>query len=155
MCSANSIFVSNRLLSDPFDTIAESDIRHIVGNIDRPGICMLIAPEDPQIRPLSNEYIQVTYAQYDSRRDNHFQGTSLHLSFTNWSLPLDSYSMRTTDHSVHYVESAISVIDRGEWVANLDILSVDFGSLIRVAPRGPCSGSHPHQEARDYTLIDN
>ena len=51
MCSENSIFVAGSILSDPFEEIADYDVRRIVGNIGWPGICMLIAPKDPKISP--------------------------------------------------------------------------------------------------------
>ena len=155
MCSENSIFVSNELLSDPFDTIADSDICRIVGSIDRPGTCMLIAPQDSQVRPLSNEYNLVTHAQYNGHRENHFQGTSLHLSFTSWSLPLESCNIRTIDHNIQYIESVISVLDRGKWVADLDILRINFDGLLRIAPSSSCPSSHAESQYHDYTSIDN
>ena len=114
VCSENSIFVVGRMLSDPFEMVAESDMRRIAGSIDRPGICTLIAPYDPQIRPLFDKYNFVMHAQYDGQRGNHFKGTTLHLSFTAWSLPLESDDTRTIDYCVYYIESVVSVLDKGE-----------------------------------------
>ncbi|MCJ1384787.1 hypothetical protein MMC17_007905 [Xylographa soralifera] len=155
MCSDNSIYVAGVVLSDPFQTVASNDVRRIIGNIGHPGICMLIAAKEPKIRPLSENYNVVTHAPYDWKRENNFRGTSLHLSFTDWTLPLETDGMRTIDRDVQLVESIISVMDRGQWVADLDILSVDFASLNRLELTGLCHGSHSDIPAHEYTSLDS
>lgn len=42
---------------------------------------------------------------------------------------LDPDLDRTIDHEVHFIESVISVRESGRWVADLDILSIDFSTL--------------------------
>ncbi|MCJ1387283.1 hypothetical protein MMC18_000124 [Xylographa bjoerkii] len=155
MCSDNSIYVAGVILSDPFQPVASNDVRRIIGNIGHPGICMLIAAKEPRTRPLSKSYNVVTHAPYDWKREDNFKGTSLHLSFTDWTLPLETDGMRTIDCDVQLVESVISVMDRGEWVADLDILSVDFARLNRLEATGFCTGSHSNDPACDYTSLDS
>lgn len=75
---------------------------------------------------LSDKYNVVTHATYDLKRENNFRGTPLHLSFTDWTFPLQTGDTRTIDQSVLVVESVVSVLDRGHWVADLDILDVGF-----------------------------
>ena len=48
-----------------------------------------------------------------------------------------------------------AILDRGEWVADLDILRIDFGHLLRIFPMGSCPGVHSETQDRDYTSIDN
>ena len=155
MCSDNSIYVAGVALADPFQAVASNDIRRIIGNIGHPGICMLIAAKEPQIRSLSTSYNVVTHAAYDWKREDNFTGTSLHLSFTDWTLPLEPEGMRTIDCDVKLVESVISVMDRGVWVADLDILSVDFAHLHRLEATRLCDGSHSDNSAYDYTSLDS
>lgn len=154
MCSENSIFVAAVALSDPFDHAAPDNIKRLVGNIGRPGICFLVAPQDPRIRDLSDQYNVVTHAPYDCKRENNFKGTSLHLSFTNWAFPLEASGVRTIDQDVLVVESVISVLDRGKWVADLDILSIDHEGLIRMNIKCKCESSQEQSEY-DYTSIDS
>ena len=139
VCSENSIYAAVVILSDPFEITEQNAVRRIIGNIGHTGICMLVAPKEPQIRPLSDTFDVVNHAPYDFRRENSFKGTSLHLSFTDWTLPLDTQASRTIDHNVLLVEAVISVQDSGKWVADLDILGVDFDRLTLVRDEGNCS----------------
>jgi hypothetical protein len=126
MSSGNSIYVATKLLSGPETFIPEYHITRIVGNVGLPGITMVLAPHNPRLRGLTDDWRQVRHAKYDFKREDNFRGTTLHLSFTDWKLPLEPQSSGTIDKDVHLMESVISVHDSGEWVADLD--------LIRFAP---------------------
>ena len=97
MCHQNSIYVAGVLLSDPSDRTPENDIRHIVGNIGRRGFSMLVAPQNPMIRPPSKDYKVINHHYYDCNREDNFKGTTLHLSFTEWKNPSDRHERRTHD----------------------------------------------------------
>ena len=45
---------------------------------------------------------------------------------------METQATRTIDPDVSFVESMISIRDRGEWVADLDILAIDFENLSRL-----------------------
>ena len=157
IASGNSIFVISAMVSDPFEELAEDSVKRIVGNIGHTGISMLVAPVEPKIRPLSNQYNLVEHAIYDGKRENNFKGTSLHLSFTDWTLPLEVKGPRgrTIDQEAYLVESVISVLDSGKWVADLDILRIDFEALTRLRQSHQCPG-HPNGRAEhDYTSLDS
>ena len=157
IASGNSIFVIGVIVSDPFDNMAASSIKRIVGNIGRSGICMLVAPFEPKVRPLGNQYNLVEHAAYDGKREDNFRGTSLHLSFTDWTLPLEVKGAegRAIDQEAWLVESVISVLDSGNWVADLDILGIEFEALTRLHVSDQCPG-HPDGRADyDYTSLDS
>lgn len=157
IASGNSLFVIAPLLSDPVDTAAKHCVRRITGNIGRPGISFLIAPIDPKIRPLGDQYNLVSHALYDGKRENNFMSTSLHISFTDWTLPVEAKGTRTglIDQDAYFVESIVSVLDSGKWVADLDILCIDFDVLTRLEPTPRCSGHQTGDSEYDYTSIDN
>ena len=157
IASGNSIFVISAIVSDPFNNLAENSVKRIIGNIGRTGICMLVAPFEPKIRPLGNQYNLVEHAVYDGKRENNFKGTSLHLSFTDWTLPLEVKGAmgRTIDQEAYLVESVISVLDCGKWVADLDILSIDFEALTMLRQSHQCSGHPNGRTDYDYTSLDN
>jgi hypothetical protein len=97
-----------------------------VGNIGRPGLAFLIPPTEPKIRKLSNEsWRHINHAQFDGRIEDCFQQTTIHLGFTAYNLPLrdDSQEDNIIDRPASLVETIVSVHDRGQWVADLDILS--------------------------------
>lgn len=158
LCSEDSIFVAAVVLSDPFDTPAPNDIRRIAGNIGQPGLSILVAPQEPQIRKPSFAFNAVAHEPYDFRRENNFSGTSLHLSFTEWKFPLEASTERTIDQDVMVVESVISVLDRGQWVADLDIMGIDFQGLSRIANKCNNKDEHAsisHDPNYDYFSVDN
>lgn len=147
IASGNSIFVTSLLLSDPMNLSALHRVQRITGNIGRPGIGLLTAPMKPKIRPLSDQFHLVNHSIYDGNREDHFKSTSVHLSFTDWQLPIDARGDRngTIDQEVHMVESVVSVLESGKWVADLDVFAVDFDRLIRINPQISCIG-HPQQQ---------
>lgn len=155
VCIQNSIFVAAMVISDPLESTRGYDIRRLVGNINKHGICVLIAPQNPQIRPLQNDYSVVNHEPYDYKREDNFRDTTLHLSFTNWSMPLDTGGTRTIDKEVNIIESVITVRDRGIFVADLDILGIQHENLVKLSTDQECPGSHDHNEEYDYTSIDN
>ena len=81
--AGNSIFVAAKLLSDPARDLPASTTKRIVGNIGSAGLSLLVAPENLRIRPESNDLRAVQHIDYDYKRQNSFEGTSLHL-FIHW-----------------------------------------------------------------------
>ena len=129
--SGNSIFVSAALLSDLGEIPEVYEVLRVVGNIGRAGIAMLIRPQDPRIRkPEIESWHLINHARFDHQRTNSFQNTSLHLSFTQYTMPFNVGDHVAQDAEAFFIESLIPVHDRGKWVADLDILSmfrrVDF-----------------------------
>jgi hypothetical protein len=120
--AGNSIYVAFNLLSDPFENTQESEVKHIVGNIGKPGISLMIPPTLPKVRKVDEEtWTMVNHADFDGNFDNAFQHTSLHLCFTRYQLPVASrhgYQGIETN----FIETLVSIFDREEWVADLDIL---------------------------------
>ncbi|KAL8828606.1 MAG: hypothetical protein Q9191_002486 [Dirinaria sp. TL-2023a] len=157
IASGNSIFVISEVVSDPFDSVDNAHVKRIIGNIGRPGISILIAPISPRIRAPANEYNVVNHFTYDGKRENNFVATSLHLSFTDWKIPLESpgAASRTIDQDAYFIESVISVLDSGRWVADLDILCIDFHELVKLESNGECTVHGRRQPEHDYTSIDN
>jgi hypothetical protein len=131
--SGNSIFVPRALLSDPFEDIRGHELQRIIGNIGKPGITLLFCPQNPRVRGLSDDFRLVRHAKYDFKREDNFKETTLHLSFTNWKSPLDegTDSWGNIDRGVHYLESVVSVHDRGVWVADIDLVK-DSNKLWRL-----------------------
>lgn len=155
MCCEDSIYVASVLLSDPLEPVASNSMRRLTGNIGQKNICMLVAPQNPKIRALEDDYRVVAHAVYDLKRDDSFKQTTLHLSFTDWALPLNIGGMRTIDQEVYFVESVISVRDRGKWVADLDVLAVNFHNLPQLGTDHSCSGGHDADTVHDYTALDS
>jgi hypothetical protein len=133
LSSGNSIYVAAPLLCDPHEIPLEREVRRVVGNIGRPGLAFLIPPTEPKIRKLNNEsWMHINHVPFDGKVEDCFQQTTIHLGFTAYNLPLrdDSQGDNIIDRPASLVETIISVHDRGQWVADLDIISaLEHGRL--------------------------
>ncbi|MCJ1247754.1 hypothetical protein MMC30_004969 [Trapelia coarctata] len=144
MSSGNSIFVSQCIISDPFELCEPSKIKRIVGNVGHAGITIMVPPRDPKVRPLTDDYMVISQEPYDQKRENNFQSTSLHMSFTGYELPLDIGDYGTIDSNLFIIETVISVRDHGVWVADVDILNAITDNKLCKAAYRPC---HPLEDS--------
>ena len=125
LSSGNSIYAANALLQDPLNPNLPGvlGITRIVGNIDRPGVVMLAPPQAPLLRPDDpRSWRVINHSNFDDNLNNSFPETSLHLSFTEYEIPL-SVPIGAKDAEVSIVETLISTYDRQSWVADLDIIA--------------------------------
>ena len=155
MSSDNSIFVAAPLLGDPGRLPEPHCVRRVIGNVGRPGIAMLIPPPKPLVlKPKIQSWQMINHASFDGVPADSFENTSLHLSFTQYSMPYDNGDRGTQDSEVNFLESLISIHDRDRWIADLDIL----GTLPRLVEFNPLeSCDHPRHLPPDCdaVAIDN
>ncbi|KAL9635301.1 MAG: hypothetical protein Q9204_002670 [Flavoplaca sp. TL-2023a] len=131
--SGNSIYIAGPLLCDPYEIGDRFEVRHIAGNIGRPGLCLLVPPPNPKIRKLSpGTWNQLNYAPFDGKQENSFSQTSIHLSFTAYELPLqtETTDQHIIDRPARFIETLVSVYEGGDWVADLDIMSALQSNLV-------------------------
>ncbi|KAH8747402.1 hypothetical protein F5882DRAFT_311969, partial [Hyaloscypha sp. PMI_1271] len=97
-------------------------IRRIFGNLGRPGIVMLVPPQAPRIQAIDPSLWRlVNHSPFSDKAEDCFSNTSLHLSFTEYEVPLN-VSIGAVDAEITMLESLVSVYDQRNWVADLDIL---------------------------------
>jgi hypothetical protein len=100
-------------------------LRRILGNIGKPGLVLLSTPKESLlVRELDpGKWKLDTCKEFDGNLENCFRETSLHLSFTNYHVPVFlSGASGLQDAQVSVIESIISVRDSGVWVADANIL---------------------------------
>ena len=167
--SGNSIYIAGPLLCDPYELGDRFEVRHIAGNIGRPGLCLLVPPPNPKIRKLSpGTWNQLNYAPFDGKQENSFSQTSIHLSFTAYELPLQTEitDQHIIDRPARFIETLVSVYEGGNWVADLDIMSALQSNLvsrfvckesIEGSPAGDCHRSfiEAFGDAHAMVSIDN
>ncbi|KAL2855591.1 hypothetical protein BJX68DRAFT_279966 [Aspergillus pseudodeflectus] len=125
--SGNSLFIAQRILNDPIppDGLPSCAVAHVIGNVGKPGIALLFAPEEPWIREHDVEKWQVVnHHPFDgSSGRGMFEGSSLHMSFTGWEGPLRVRGPSAFKGMEAYnLETRISMYDGADWVADLNIL---------------------------------
>ena len=123
LSSGDSLYVGAVLLCDPSVNSSAGTIKRIAGNIGRPGIAFLVPPVEPLIKSVSiNEWPQLGQVEFDGELKDCFKSTSLHLSFTGASTPVNVKFSGVQDTDVHILETLVSVHDGGKWIADLNIL---------------------------------
>ena len=157
MSSSNSLFIAAPLLNDPSQRYNDNVVFRVVGNIGRAGIAMLIAPQDPRTRKLETDNWElISHAPFDGKIEDSFRNTSLHLSFTHYTMPVDTGVSGGQDIETFFLESLISVYDRDKWVADLDVLKMLGSELFqRHTYMTFCDNRHDQTPNFDLISIDN
>ncbi|KAJ4288149.1 hypothetical protein N0V90_012166 [Kalmusia sp. IMI 367209] len=119
---------------------------------------LLVSPAVPQTRDISEDLHLVNHFPFDGKEEDSFAETSLHLSFTDWQLPIDVGSRGNRDVEASYVEAAVGLYDRGKWVADLNILNVFDSTWSQIIPecKSHRSGQDPPiDDMSDFVAIDS
>jgi hypothetical protein len=135
LSSGNSLYVAGALLCDPYEVPSSSEIKRVVGNIGRAGITFLISPPEVKLKEADPErWMTINHNTFNGKLENHFDRTSIHLSFTEYEVPLltESHTRHTIDRDIVLVEALLSVYDGGTWIGEIDILKVFKYEVVRV-----------------------
>ncbi|KAH7134953.1 hypothetical protein B0J11DRAFT_425484 [Dendryphion nanum] len=147
LANGDSIYVASALVSDPSKDTSLYPIRRVFGNIGRPEMSLLIPPSNPRLaEPNLASWTLINHQAFDGRLQNCFASTTLHLTFTDFVMPLDVGTRGLRDRQVVLLESLVSIDDRGRNIGDLDILSA-FNSGLLFQQKN-CT--HPKSK-RDYT----
>ncbi|KAL9079923.1 MAG: hypothetical protein Q9157_001215 [Trypethelium eluteriae] len=154
LSAGNSIYVAMPLVCDPSEDPLPYEMKRVVGNIGQPGISLMISPIQPKVRKVDNDtWRQVNHARFDGRFEDCFSHTSMHLSFTNYKLPVAVASHGDQMVAANFVETLVSVFDRDEWIADLDILgALSKPCLVRFSPHLHDNRRHSLQRYPNFRL---
>lgn len=154
LSSGDSLYVPSSLLHDPIDDSHRFRIQRLTGNIGRAGIAFLVPPSAPMIKAYDalNDWQLIDHAEFDGRLENNFASTSLQLSFTEATLPLNVGFSGGVDIEAYFLETLVSVYDSGHWVADLDVLTaLESTSVLRVSS---CPDTRTDKRFPRYTSVD-
>ncbi|RGP61385.1 hypothetical protein FLONG3_10541 [Fusarium longipes] len=142
LCYENSIFVAEILLCDPSTDTTTLGLAHLVGNVGHAGLVFMVSPVEPRVRPAQHDPSLIDHKNYDNGVVDKLRGTSLHLSFTTWKMPLDWDTTGEIDQEAFLLESVVSVQDNGTWIADIDVLGRERESMDIV--KFTCDCLDPH-----------
>ncbi|KAF8541076.1 hypothetical protein BDD12DRAFT_950044 [Trichophaea hybrida] len=144
IAAEDSIYASGLLLNDPANRKAENQVRRILGNLGKAGIALLVSPKDPLIREEDGrEWKHINHNTFDGASSNSFASSSVHLSFTGYEQSVDTKNQGARDREVYFLESRLSLCERGKWIADLDVLGAlaRKGSITLLPDEIPCECS--------------
>lgn len=122
LSSMDSLYIAAPLMRDPLARSSSGDILHMIGNVGRHGLLLLVPPAVPQTSiPELDSWKEIEHISFNGKIEDTFTGTSLHLSFTDWPTPID-LGRGQHEAQAYMVESLVSVHDNGRWIADLDVL---------------------------------
>ena len=118
---------------------------------------MLVPPQDPILRkPKTDSWRLISTSSFDGCAEDSFQHTTLHLSFTDFTLPIFDGIRGNQDSQVFFLESVVSVHDRGIWVGDIDVLAALECLLTRRLPTSPSCHHHKDQKpGKDLVSIES
>ncbi|KAM5449475.1 hypothetical protein MaudCBS49596_004956 [Microsporum audouinii] len=153
LSSADSLYVASSLLRDPAESYHLSRVERITGNIGRPGVAFLVPPIEPMIKSYGiNEWQLLDHEVFDGKFEDNFFTTSLQLSFTEATFPIDVGFSGGQDTEAYFLETLLSVLDSGQWVADIDVLkSLLSLNISRVLP---CASVEMGKTSLVLTSID-
>ncbi|CAG9946437.1 unnamed protein product [Clonostachys rosea f. rosea IK726] len=124
LSSADSLYICSAVLEDPATNTSSAPIQRLAGNIGRAGVAFLVPPQKPETKSYDtiDEWYCLDHKDFDGVVDDCFQGTSLHLSFSEACQPLNVQFSGNRDVEAYFIEALVSVYDHGKWVSELDIL---------------------------------
>jgi hypothetical protein len=149
--AGNSIYIAMPLACDPSERPRENEIKHITGNIGRPGVSIMIPPAAPKVRKLEeNVWRLISHSPVEKRSEfgDSYKRTSLQLSFTRYDVPVGVRSHGLQDIEARFIETLVSIFDGDEWIADVDVLkALESKRLIRVEePLKRNKGQTPSQK---------
>ncbi|KAI9705664.1 MAG: hypothetical protein M1820_005074 [Bogoriella megaspora] len=133
MSSGDSIFIATQLLADPAEGLAfkTSSVSRIRGNIGKPGVVMLVPPPELQVKSRNSaDWTLINHAPFNNELVDSFQGTSLHLAFTEYSRAMNTGTHGVKDAEIYFREAYVQVFFKGQWIGDIDIISsLESGSV--------------------------
>lgn len=152
----SSLYVAAPLLCDPWETPKEYEIRRITGNIGRAGVALLVSAKNLRRKPIEvDNWSIVRHEPFSGEPEDCFTATSLHLSFTGFEVPLNSGTFGNQDIEAYYLETFVSVRDRGIWIADVDILKSLNAKNLHAPPSCKHDGKSKASQADRHRCADN
>lgn len=118
---------------------------------------MLVPPRGPILRKRDpGAWKLISTNEFDGRAEDHFNHTTLHLSFTDYTSPIYDGIRGGQDSQVCFLESVVSIHDKGDWVGDIDVLrAVNSPSIKRLPQEIHCNHEKGQKPARVLTSIES
>lgn len=156
LSSGDSVYVASGILTDPAKrSQTQPCVRRVFGNLGRTGMSFLISPAEPRLNAHNLEDWQlINHCRFDSEFQNSFTGTSLHLSYTDYEMPINLGVHGLRDKQAVLVEAIITIDDQGSPRGELEIVPLISPSSYKILDRCVHTDAERRQSANDGQLSD-
>ncbi|KAM0340151.1 hypothetical protein ACHAPU_010643 [Fusarium lateritium] len=151
-----SIYFSMKLTCDPWESPAAHELKRFTGNVGRSGLTLLVPPKTSMVLEREeSSWRLMSSSDFDGKSENYFPKTSMHLSFTEYYVPLvQSGDVQEQDSQVFLLESVVSVYDAGRWIGDVDVLKCLASSLVSYTPNDGCNGNHTNTKFPGVSSVE-
>jgi hypothetical protein len=153
LSAGNSLYVARVLLKDPADSGPDWLIERIVGNIGIPGISVIVSAEILRVADAPDDPRAIQHQPYNDRREDSFSGVTMHLSMTDWRVPVPTGAVGHIDQDLFLTEAYVSVHDGGKWYADIDVLAARSETIEAYAEVCRCKTKQV-KPLRNFVCID-
>ncbi|KAI0555611.1 hypothetical protein F4679DRAFT_524444 [Xylaria curta] len=125
LSSGDSIFVASALLRDPVLPVESTKlVKRVPGSVGRSELAFMVPTAEPILKAADpGSWRLINHHAFDGQFLNAFTGTSLHLSFTDYELPLDVGNKGLRDKQAVILESVVSLNDGGTHYGDIDVMT--------------------------------
>lgn len=95
-----------------------------------------------------------TMSAFDGGSEDHFDRTSLHLAFTEWTSPLAGSAVGLREPGATICEAVVQVRDSGRWVADVNAIKALASPVVSIYKRvQPTTCDHTFHEPGPNTQL--
>lgn len=95
-------------------------------------------------------------SEFDGLAEDRFSQTSMHLSFTEYYIPLVQVGdEQGQDKKVHYLESIVSIHHAGQWIGDIDVQKCLASSFLTQGLLFHCKKKHDSLVAKGIRSIES
>ena len=121
----------------------------------------MVPPKNPIFQPIDpSSWKLVSTDKFNGRGEDHFQRTTMHISFTNFQDPIFTNAEHNQDYEAMIQETIVSVYDSGDWIGDIDILKALSDERVcrmdvaaRGGHKGPFRSTSPPKAGRIFLTL--
>ncbi|KAM0229322.1 hypothetical protein ACHAPO_010102 [Fusarium lateritium] len=144
------------LACDPWDSPEAHELKRFTGNVGRSGVTLLVPPKTSMVMEREEtSWRLMSSSEFDGTSQNCFSKTSMHLSFTEYYVPLvQSDDVQEQSSQVFLLESVVSVYDSGRWIGDVDVLKCLASPFLIYTVDNGCQGQHSDRQFQGVSSLE-
>ncbi|KAG8677567.1 hypothetical protein FPOAC1_003591 [Fusarium poae] len=145
-----------QLACDPWGSPEAYELKRFTGNVGRSGVTLLVPPKASMVMEREEtSWRLMSSSGFDGTSQNYFPKTSMHLSFTEYYVPLvQSGDVQEQSSQVFLLESVVSVHDSERWIGDVDVLKCLASPFLVYTVDNGCHRQHSNRHFRGVSSLE-